>query len=78
MNGTHLKSQGGLMKITRCKKISYSIQGTDEDVSNFHKALLQLSNSQGIKIQKIENNNCNLLDELSKNQKEILDSAQKF
>jgi predicted DNA binding protein len=40
--------------------------------------LLQLSNSQGIKIQKIENNNCNLIYELSKNQKQILDSAQKF
>ena len=62
----------------RCKKIGYSIQGTEEDVNKFNKEVLQLSNNKGFKIQKIENDKCTLISELSTGQKDILDSAQKF
>ena len=64
--------------MTNNKKKIYIIQGTDDNVENFFKAMEILWSIKGIKIQKLEPKECDILSNLTKNQKKILNSAKKF
>jgi predicted DNA binding protein len=66
------------MFISKNKKNIYVIQGTDKNIENFYKAIELLSNVTDIKIQKIEYKECDILSNLTTNQKKIINSAKKF
>ena len=60
------------------KKYIYIIQGTDDNIENFFKAMKILWNVKEIKIQKVEYKECDILSNLTNNQKKILNYAKKF
>lgn len=60
------------------KKNIYIIKGTDDSVENFFKAVGILGKVKDIKIQKLEYGECDILSNLTNNQKKILNSAKKF
>ena len=60
------------------KKNIYIIEGTDNNVERFFKAMQILWDLDGIKIQKLEYKECDILSILTNNQKKILNSAKKF
>jgi predicted DNA binding protein len=60
------------------KKNIYIIQGTDDNVENFFKAMEILWNIKGLKIQKLKYKKCDILSNLSDDQKKILNSAKKL
>lgn len=64
--------------MTNRKKNVYIIQGTDDNVENFFKAMEILWNIKEIKIQKLEYQECDILSVLTNNQKEILNFAKKY
>ena len=60
------------------KKNIYIIQGTKKNVENFFKAMETLWEVKDIKIQKVEYKECDILSNLTNNQKRILNSAKEF
>ena len=60
------------------KKHLYIIQGTKKNVENFFKAMEILWAVKDIKIQKVEYKECDILSNLTNNQKKILNSAKEF
>lgn len=60
------------------KKNIYIIKGTDDSIENFFKAVGILGKVKDIKIQKLEYGECDILSNLTNNQKKILNSAKKF
>lgn len=66
------------MSITKDKKNIYIIKGTDGSVEKFFKAMEILWGLTDIKIQKLEYKECDILSNLTDNQKKILDSARKY
>jgi predicted DNA binding protein len=60
------------------KKNIYIIEGTDNNVERFFKAMQILWDVEGIKIQKLEYKGCDILSKLSNDQKKILNQAKKF
>ena len=60
------------------KKNIYVIQGTDENIEKFFKAMEILWDVKGLKIQKLQYKECDILSNLSDDQKKILNSAQKL
>jgi predicted DNA binding protein len=66
------------MFIKKSKKSVYVIKGDDESVKNFFKAIEILGKIEDIKIQKLESNECNILSNLTGNQKKILNFAKKY
>jgi predicted DNA binding protein len=66
------------MSITKDKKNIYIIRGNDGNVEKFFKAMEILWGLKDIKIQKLEYNECDILSNLSDDQKKILDLARKY
>ena len=64
--------------MTNRKKNIYIIEGNDHNVEQFFKAMQILWNVDGIKIQKLEYKECDILSVLTNEQKKILNSAKKF
>ena len=64
--------------IANSKKNLYIIQGTENNVKKFFKAMEILWDVKDIKIQKVEYKECDILSNLTNNQKKILNSAKKF
>jgi len=60
------------------KKNIYIIEGTDHNVERFFKAMQILWDVDGIKIQKLEYKECDILSNLTNDQKKILNSAKKL
>ena len=60
------------------KKNIYIINATDIDAENFFKAMEILWNIKDLKIQKVQYKGCDLLSNLTSNQKKILKFAEKF
>ena len=60
------------------KKSIYIIQGTDDNIEKFLKAMEILWDVEGLKIQKLQYKECDILSNLSDNQKKILNSAKKL
>jgi predicted DNA binding protein len=60
------------------KKSIYIIQGTDDNIEKFLKAMEILWDVKGLKIQKLQYKECDILSNLSDNQKKILNSAKKL
>lgn len=67
-----------MISITKDKKNFYLIKGTDGNVEKFFKAMEILWGLKDITIQKLEYKECNILSNLTDNQKKILDLARKF
>lgn len=67
-----------MISISKNKKNIYLIKGTDGNVDKFFKAIEILSGLKDIKIQKLEYKECDILSNLTDNQKKILNSARKF
>ena len=66
------------MFMINSKKNIYIIIGTDDSVENFFKAVKIFEKVKDIKIQKLEYGECDILSNLTNNQKKILNSAKKF
>ena len=66
------------MSITKSKKNIYIIKGNDGNVEKFFKAMEILWGLKYIKIQKLEYKECDILSNLTDNQKKLLDSARKY
>ena len=64
--------------MTNNKKHIYIIQGTDDNVERFFKAMEILWGIKGLKIQKLKHRECDILSNLSDNQKKILNSAKEY
>ena len=64
--------------MTICKKSIYIIKGTDDSIEDFLKAVKILGIVKDIKIQKLEDKECDILSNLTNNQKKILNYAKKF
>ncbi|UCD13284.1 MAG: helix-turn-helix domain-containing protein [Thermoplasmatales archaeon] len=64
--------------MTICKKSIYIIKGTDDSIEDFLKAVEILGIVKDIKIQKLEDKECDILSNLTNNQKKILNYAKKF
>jgi predicted DNA binding protein len=60
------------------KKNIYIIKGDDESIKNFFKAVDIFTTIQDIKIQKLEYKDCDILSNLTSNQKKILNLAKKL
>ena len=60
------------------KKNIYIIKATDYEAENFFRAVEILSNIKDLKIQKAEYKECDILSNLTDNQKKILSFAAKF
>ena len=60
------------------KKNIYIIQGSDDSIEKFFKAVEILGKVKDIKIQKLEYKECDILSDLSVNQRKILNSAKKY
>ena len=58
--------------MTNNRKHIYIIQGTDDNVERFFKAMEILWGIKGLKIQKLKQKECDILSNLSDNQKKIL------
>ena len=66
------------MFINKSNKKVYIIKGDDESIENFFKAINIFSKVKDIKIQKLEFKGCDILSELTSNQKKILNYAREF
>lgn len=66
------------MLISKSKKNIYIIKGNDDHIKNFFKAVDILGKIKNITIQKIEYNGCDILSNLTDDQKIIINSAQKY
>jgi predicted DNA binding protein len=66
------------MPINKTKKNIYIIIGDDDHIKNFFKAVDILGKIKDITIQKLEYNGCDILSNLTDNQKKIINSAQKY
>lgn len=64
--------------MTNSKKNIYIIQGTDDNIEKFLKAMEILWSVNGLKIQKVQYKECDILSNLSNDQKKILNSAKKL
>ena len=64
--------------MTNGKKNIYIIQGTDDNIEKFLKAMEILWSVKGLKIQKLQYKECDILSKLSNAQKKILNSAKKL
>ena len=60
------------------KKNIYIIKATDIEAESFFKAMEILCNIKNLKIQKLEYKECDILSNLTGNQKKILNFATKF
>ena len=60
------------------KKNIYIIKGADDSIKDLFKAVKILGKIKDINIQKIEYKECDMLSNLTDNQKKILNSANKF
>ena len=60
------------------KKNIYIIQGTDDNIEKFFQAMEILWSVKGLKIQKLQHKECDILSNLSDNQKKILNSAKEL
>ena len=60
------------------KKNIYVIHGTDDSIEKFFKAMEILREVKDLKIQKVQYKECDILSNLSDNQKKILNSAKKL
>lgn len=67
-----------MISISKNKKNYYLIKGADDNVEKFFKALEILWGLNDITIQKIEYKECDILSNLTNNQKKILHSARKL
>ncbi len=56
----------------------YIIKATDSEVENFFKAMEILCNIKDLKIQKVEYKGCDILSNLTNDQKKILNFAAQF
>lgn len=63
--------------MTKSKKNIYIIKGDDESIEKFFKAIDIFGTIKDIKIQKLEYKDCDILSNLSINQKKILNMAKK-
>ena len=61
-----------------CNKNRYIIKGTDESVEDFFKSVKFQGLLKNIEIQKLEDDECDILSDLTDNQKKILSLAKKF
>ena len=68
----------GLGVLSDCKKILYLFEGSKESVENFFKLAKLHGIINNIRIEKLKNNECDILSDLTKNQKKILNFAKKF
>ena len=66
------------MYMTNNKNNIYIIRGGNGSIENFFKAVKILGKVKDIKIQKLEYRDCDILSELTTNQRKILNSAKKF
>ena len=66
------------MAIIKSKKNIYIIQGEDESINNFFKAVEILGKVKDIKVKKLEYKECSILSNLTNDQKKILNSAKEF
>ena len=66
------------MIISKPKKNIYIIKGDDESIETFFKAVDLLGKIKDIKIQKLEYTGCDILSNLTTNEKKILSSAKEF
>lgn len=61
-----------------CNKNIYMIEGTDKSIEDFFRLAKVYGLIKDIKIQKIKDKECNILSDLTKNQKKILNLAKKY
>lgn len=66
------------MFIKKTKKNIYVLKGDDESVENFFKAIEILGKIEDIKVQKLDCKECSILQNLTGNQKKILNFAKKY
>ncbi len=64
--------------MTICKENMYIIKGTDEILENFFRLIMKNRLMKDIKIQKFVDKKCDILADLTNNQKKILNYAKKF
>ena len=70
--------QTGVIVLTVCKENMYIIKGNDENVEDFFRLVRKHGLMKDIKIQKLEDKECDILSDLTNNQKKILNFAKKF
>jgi predicted DNA binding protein len=61
-----------------CNKNRYIIKGTDERVKDFFKSVRIQGLVKDIEIKKLEDNECDIISDLTSTQKKILNLAKKF
>lgn len=64
--------------LSECNKNVYLFEGTKESVENFFKLAKFHGIIKNIKIEKLKNNESDILSDLTKNQRKILKFAKKF
>ena len=63
---------------TKPKKNVYILEGSDENIENFFKAMEILGKIKDIDIKKLEYKECDIISSLTCDQKKILNSAKKY
>lgn len=64
--------------MTMCRENIFIIKGTDVNLEKFFKLIMKNSEMKDIKIKKLEDNACDILSNLTNDQKKILIYAKKF
>ncbi len=66
------------MDDSKSKKYIYLVQGQEENMRTFFDTLKKLGDQNNIRIEKVENKECDILTDLTKEQRKILSSAKKY
>ena len=64
--------------LVTCRKNVYRFEGTEENVENFFKLAEFHGLIKNIKIEKLNDKECSILDDLTQSQRKILNFAKKF